>query len=140
MVERGGKLRLIPVKDAKAEITAPVLAKHVSTDALLQTDEHATFAIIGQRGQFAGHRMVNHSRTYASGDNHTQHIESAFSLLKRGVYGTFHKVSVKHLGRYCQEFSFRFNRRGNQAGLFDATVKELVRGKALRFKTLIASE
>ncbi len=49
------------------------------------------------------------------------------------------EVSIKHLGRYCNEFSYRFNRRGNQAGLFDSTVKGLVNGKALRFKSLIAS-
>jgi hypothetical protein len=84
--------------------------------------------------------MINHHESYAQGENHTQHIESAFSLLKRGVYGTFHKVSIKHLGRYCNEFSYRFNRRENQAGLFDATVKRLVNGKALRFKSLIAEE
>jgi transposase-like protein len=140
MVERGGRLRLIPVKDAKAEITGPVLEKHISPDAILQTDAHATFEIIGERGKFAGHRMINHSKSYAMGENHTQHIESAFSLLKRGVYGTFHKVSIKHLGRYCNEFSYRFNRRGEQANLFNATIKGLVRGKALRFKTLTASE
>jgi ISXO2-like transposase domain/Transposase zinc-ribbon domain len=139
MIERGGKLRLIPVKDATREVTGRVLEEHVNKDALLQTDAHAIFEIIGKRGQFK-HRMINHSEAYAIGDNHTQHVESAFSLLKRGVYGTFHKVSIKHLGRYCNEFSFRFNRRGNQAGLFNATVKELVNGKALRFKTLIASE
>jgi hypothetical protein len=40
------------------------------------------------------------------------------SLLKRGVYGTFHKVSIKHLGRHCNEFSFRFNRRGEQLQMF----------------------
>jgi transposase-like protein len=141
MYERNtGKLRLIPVKDAKADITGPVLEKHISPDALLQTDHHATFEIIGERGKFAGHRMINHRRSYAIGENHTQHIESAFSLLKRGVYGSFHKVSIKHLRRYCNEFSYRFNRRGMQAEMFDATVKELTRGKALRFKTLIASE
>ena len=139
MIERGGKLRLVPVKDAKLEITAPMLEKHVSQDAILQTDEHPTFAIIGQRGYFADHRMINHQRSYASGANHTQHIESAFSLLKRGVYGTFHKVSIKHLGRYCNEFSYRFNRRGEQLAMFDATLKNLTRGTVLTYKDLVAS-
>ncbi len=137
MYERGtGKLRLIPVKDAKADITGPVLEKHISPEALLQTDAHATFEIIGARGKFAGHRMINHRRSYAMGENHTQHIESAFSLLKRGVYGTFHKVSIKHLGRYCEEFSYRFNRRDEQLRMFDGTLKNLTRGKALRYKKL----
>jgi transposase-like protein len=140
MIERGGKLRLIPVKDATREITAPVLAKHISPDALLQTDAHTTFEIIGQRGPFAAHRMINHRKSYAMGDNHTQHIESAFSLLKRGVYGTFHKVSIKHLGRYCNEFSYRFNRRGEQLAMFDETLKHITRGKVLSYKKLTASE
>jgi len=138
MIERGGKLRLVPVKDAKLEITAPILDKHVSQDATLQTDEHSTFAIIGKRGYFADHRAINHQETYASGANHTQHIESAFSLLKRGVYGTFHKVSIKHLGRYCNEFSYRFNRRGAQLEMFDAALKNLTRGEALPYSKLTA--
>jgi len=136
MIERGGKLRLIPVKDATREITAPVLSKHISPDALLQTDAHATFEIIGGDRKFAAHRMINHRKSYAIGENHTQHIESAFSLLKRGVYGTFHKVSIKHLGRYCNEFSYRFNRRGEQLAMFDETLKHLTRSKALTYAKL----
>jgi hypothetical protein len=78
--------------------------------------------------------------SYGQGDIHTNTVENAFSLLKRGVYGTFHKVSIKHLGRYCEEFSFRFNRRDSQKQLFDVTLKGLVKEAALPFKTLIASE
>ena len=66
-------------------------------------------------------------------------MENAFSLLKRGVYGTFHRVSVKHLGRYCNEFSYRFNRRGEQLQMFDATLKSILNEKALSFKKLTAS-
>jgi hypothetical protein len=80
--------------------------------------------------------MINHRKSYAIGENHTQHIESAFSLLKRGVYGSFHKVSIKHLGRYCNEFSYRFNRRGMQLEMFDATLKNLTRGEVLSYKKL----
>ena len=84
--------------------------------------------------------MINHRKIYAIGDNHTQHIESAFSLLKRGVYGTFHKVSIMHLERYCNEFSYRFNRRGMQERMFDETLKRLVNGKPLPFAKLTASD
>jgi hypothetical protein len=135
MVERGGRLRLVPVKDAKIEITEPMMGKHISPDAILQTDEHPTFEIIGTR-KFAAHRTVNHRRTYGIGDLHTNTIENAFSLLKRGVYGTFHKVSIKHLGRYCDEFSYRFNRRGEQLAMFDVTLKNLANGKALPYAEL----
>jgi transposase-like protein len=136
MVERGGKLRLVPIADGKMEAIEPVIEKHVSADATLQTDESAVYAIIGQRRFPGRHRAINHSRTYGIGDLHTNTVENAFSLLKRGIYGTFHKVSIKHLGRYCDEFSFRFNRRGEQLQMFDATLKNLTRGEALPYKKL----
>jgi transposase-like protein len=140
MIERGGKLHLVPVKDAKLEIIRPFLQEHISPEAeALYTDEHPTYAIIGQRDFGGKHRAINHSRTYAIGDLHTNTIENAFSLLKRGIYGTFHKVSIKHLARYCEEFSYRFNRREQQAQLFDSTLKGLLREKALPFKILTAS-
>ncbi|HKI11322.1 MAG TPA: IS1595 family transposase [Candidatus Acidoferrum sp.] len=140
MQARNGNLKLIPVKDTKMAIIEPQILKHISPDATLQTDESAVYWIIGERHFPGRHRKINHSISYAVGQNHTQHIENAFSLLKRGVYGTFHHVSIKHLGRYCNEFSFRFNRREEQAQLFNSTIKGLVHGEALRFKTLIASE
>ena len=70
---------------------------------------------------------------------HTNTIENAFSLLKRGVYGTFHQVSIKHLGRYGHEFSYRFNRRGEQSQMFDGTLKSILNQKALPYKKLPAS-
>jgi len=115
MIERGGKLRLIPMTDAKMAIIEPEIAKHIHPDATLQTDESAVYSIIGQRRFPGRHRTINHRSAYVMGDNHTNTIENAFSLLKRGIYGTYHKVSIKHLGRYCNEFSYRFNRRGGTA-------------------------
>ncbi len=140
MVERGGKLRLIPVKDAKMESIGPMLSEHISPDVeTIYTDAATTYAIYLSK-HFAGkHKSINHIKSYAQGDIHTQHIESAFSLLKRGVYGTFHKVSIKHLGRYCNEFSYRFNRRGEQLAMFNETLKHLIRGEALPYAKLTSS-
>jgi hypothetical protein len=137
MIERGGKLRLIPVKDEKIAILQPVLEKHISPDVeTIYTDEHVSYPIALRRN-FAGmHKTINHSRTYGIGEIHTNTIENAFSLLKRGLYGTFHKVSVKHLGRYCDEFSYRFNRRGAQKEMFDGTLKNIVNEKALPYAKL----
>ncbi len=73
------------------------------------------------------------------GDTHTNTVENAFSLLKRGVYGTFHRASIKHLGRYFHEFAYRCNRRGEQLQMFDATLKSILNEKALPFKKLTAS-
>ncbi len=136
MQSRDGNLKLIPVKDTKMAIIEPQILKHVSPDATLQTDESAVYWIIGERHFPGRHRKINHSLSYAVGENHTQHIENAFSLLKRGVYGTFHHVSIKHLGRYCNEFSYRFNRREEQMQMFDSTLRNLTRGEALPYSKL----
>jgi transposase-like protein len=140
MIERGGKLRLIPVADNKMSIIEPVIMRNISPDAKLQTDESAIYTIIGQRFFAGRHDMITHSRTYGIGDIHTNTIENAFSLLKRGIYGTFHKVSIQHLGRYCNEFSYRFNRRGEQLEMFDGTLKNLTNGEILPYKKLIGRD
>jgi transposase-like protein len=140
MIERGGKLKLIPVKDKIRKAIEPVMLEHISPEATLQTDESMLYYFIA-KDHFPGrHRTINHIRSYGMGENHTNTIENAFSLLKRGIYGSFHKVSSKHLGRYCNEFSYRFNRRGMQLQMFDGTLKNLTRGKVLSYKKLTASE
>jgi transposase-like protein len=140
MIERGGKLRLVPAKEAKMRVIEPIIEKHVHPESVLQTDDSAIYAIIGQRRFPGRHRVINHSRSYGIGENHTNSIENAFSLLKKGVYGTFHHVSIKHLPRYCNEFSYRFNRRGNQPEMFEETVKGLLSAEPLPLKTLTASQ
>jgi len=134
--ERGGRLRLIPIADAKMTSIEPEILKHVSKNAIIHTDESAVYQIIGKRHWGGRHRTINHKSAYVIGDLHTNTVENAFSLLKRGVYGTFHKVSIKHLGRYCNEFSYRFNRRSEQLSMFNVTLKNLARGKALTYDKL----
>ena len=111
-----------------------MLDKHISTDTMLQTDRHPTYAIISERKWVGRHGVIDHNRSYAMGDIHTNTIENSFSLLKGGAYGTFHKVSIKHLGSYCDEFSYRFNSRGEQLAMFDGTLKDLVHGGVLPYK------
>ena len=141
MRERGGNLRLIPVKDTKMEIIGPVLSEHISPDVdTIYTDDAATYGIYLGRNFAGKHKIINHTQSYVRGNTHTQHIENAFSLLKRGIYGTYHKVSIKHLSRYCNEFSFRFNRRDSQSQMFEETMKGLLKGQPLTYKALTASE
>ena len=74
------------------------------------TDEARVYKQIGE--EFASHESVNHSaKEYARGDVTTNTVESSFAILKRGLYGTFHSVSEKHLQRYANEFDFRWNNR-----------------------------
>jgi ISXO2 transposase-like protein len=117
-----------------------VIEKHVSPDVdVIYTDEHPIYDW-SLRGKYAGkHRTINHTRSYAIGKTHTNTIENCFSLFKRGLMGSFHHVSIRHLARYCNEFAFRFNRRESQAEMFDETLKGLLRGKPLPYKTLTAS-
>lgn len=136
MIERGGKLKLIPIADAKMASVEPPMLEHIGPNALLQTDTSFTHGWIGRYHFVGRHRMINHIVSYADGDNHTNSVENAFSLLKRGIYGTYHQVSIKHLGRYCNEFSYRFNRRGEQLQMFNSTLKNLTRGEVLSYKKL----
>jgi hypothetical protein len=68
---------------------------------------------------------------------HTNTVESSFSLLKRGLIGSFHRVSIKHLHRYLTEFEFRFNERSNGAR-FDKTAQRMLKGKTMPYKALTA--
>jgi hypothetical protein len=99
-----------------------VLEKHIAKSvATIYTDGHPIY-VYTLRDSFPGeHKRIDHNVAYGIGSTHTNTIENAFPLLKRGLHGTFHQVSKKHLGRYCDEFSYRFNRRKQQANMFAET-------------------
>jgi hypothetical protein len=142
MVERnGGRLKLVPVADTKGKILKPHLERHISENvATIYSDGSAVY-VFALNQKFAGkQKTIDHNKAYAIGDTHTQNIESAFSLFKKGLYGSFHHVSIKHIARYCNEFSYRFNRRHQQAEMFEQTIKGLLRGNPIRYKDLTASE
>ena len=78
--------------------------------SLVATDEHKGYARLDQLG--LPHETVNHaSGEYVRGNVHTANLDSFWSLLKRGIVGTFHKVSRDHLPLYLNEFSWRYNHR-----------------------------
>jgi hypothetical protein len=85
----------------------------------------------------AKHSTIRHSRgEYVRGDVHTNTVENGFSLLKRAVIGTYHQLSIKHLQRYLNEFSYRFNRR-EDADMFEATVGRMAGIKPMSYAKLI---
>ena len=109
---------------------------NVAPAARMMTDESRLYANLKQRG--FEHEIVIHSdKEWVRGDCHTQSIDSFWGLLKRGVIGTFHQISIKHLDRYITEFSYRWNNRQNQE-LFGITVACLVLGIPLPYAKLIA--
>ena len=108
-----GEKRTFHVPAVNGANLRAVINSQVSRNTHLMTDESRLYTITG-RGYMA-HGVVNHSRDeYARGEVTTNTVESSFSLLKRGLNGTFHSVSEKHLQRYCNEFDFRWNTRQSQ--------------------------
>ena len=78
--------------------------------------------------KFVDHGSVNHSKQYVDGIIHTNTVENFWSLLKRGIVGQYHKVSVKHLPMYINEFTYRYNNRKNE-NIFDDTILRAVGGR-----------
>lgn len=112
LVERGGKMRAKHVGTVSIRTLRETLTKHASRKSTLMTDDSPVSKHI--RNEFAAHGVVVHSKgeyVKKDGVTHTQTVESFFSLLKRGVYGSFHSVSEQHLQRYVDEFAFRWNTR-----------------------------
>lgn len=110
LVERGGQLRAKHVADVTAKTVRGVLKKHVDHRSHLMTDDSLVYYHVGR--DFAAHDAVNHSRDeYVRGEAHVNTAESFFSLVKRGMYGTYHAVSEKHLNRYVAEAQFKWNNR-----------------------------
>ena len=126
MIERGGDVSAHVVKKdrLKAKYLSALVRRHVDVErAILFTDEYKGY--IGIK-TFMPHRTVNHQLWYVAEDGtHTNSMESFWALLKRGIVGQYHKVSVRHLPRYIDEFSYRFNHR-NTPDVFDRTIARAV--------------
>ena len=110
LVERGGKVRSFHVANVTGETLRAILVTNADRGSWLMTDEHSGYINVGR--EFTGHGVVAHSKgEYGRGPFHTNTIEGFFSLLKRGIIGTYHHVSEQLLARYCAEFDFRYNTR-----------------------------
>jgi transposase-like protein len=139
--QRNGELRLFHSKDVKAKTLAKYIRENVSENAeVIFTDDYPSYPSAIKRAGVGSekHKAINHSkRIYVIGDTHTNTIESAFSLFKRGVRGTWHHVSAKHLAAYLEEMEFRFNNRKNPY-LFRDTVLKLIETPNIEYKKLTA--
>ncbi|EQD32905.1 ISSpo8, transposase [mine drainage metagenome] len=93
------------------------------------TDESSVYTKVGR--EFAQHGIVTHSTgEYVRNDVTTNTVESRFAVLKRGLYGTFHHVSEKHLQRYATEFDFRWNHRAKMGYTDSQRADAVLRGIA----------
>ena len=138
LVERDGRVRAHVVPNVSANVLKSAIFEMVDTSSAIMTDEFGAYKGIG--AQFAGgHHVVKHAKgEYKRGKASTNQAESFFALLKRGITGSFHSVSKKHLNKYCDEFAFRWSFRKIDDA--DRTVKAILasEGKRLTYKTPVA--
>lgn len=110
LVERGGNIRSFHVAVADKANVQAIVAANVARESRLHTDESRLYH--GADQHFASHETVRHSANeYARGDVHTNTVEGAFSIFKRGMRGVYQHCKEKHLHRYLAEFDFRYNHR-----------------------------
>jgi len=133
LVERQGRVRSFVLPTVTAKNLKPMIREHVERTAHMMTDQW-----IGYRGlkkEFAGHDSVNHAREeWVRGNAYTNTVEGYFSLLKRGLTGTYHHVSKQHLHRYLAEFDFRYNARYTDDAMRAALAVKAAEGKRLQYQ------
>jgi transposase-like protein len=107
-LERGGKVRTMVVPNRRKHALQGEVKKHVEAGAALYTDALQSYS--GLDAHYA-HEVIDHATAYVDGKIHTNGLENFWSLLKRGISGTYVSVEPFHLFRYLDEQSFRYNNR-----------------------------
>lgn len=134
MLERKGEVRTAVLNRASTKLIEKAVQDHVIPGSNLYSDEANAYVKVGK--EYA-HQVINHAETYVKGNVHTNSIENYWSLLKRGIKGTYVSVEPFHLFRYLDEQSFRFNtRKDNDQGRFMTALSQ-ISGKRVEYKALI---
>jgi transposase-like protein len=138
-VQRHGKVKAFVVPDRTNKTVISAMVANVQRGSLMVSDEYYhrdTFNLHGYNLVVMEHKVGE----YVRGAFHTNTIEGFWSLLKRGIYGIYHNVSPKHLQRYCDEFSYRYNtREQKQNERFTVTLQNAGKHR-LRYKDLIKKD
>lgn len=137
VIERGGEVRAFPIPNTQRPTLNSAVQKNVALGAKVYTDEHSGYD--GLESFYTRARVNHGGGLYVIGDCHTNTAESFFALFKRGLIGIYHKISPKHLSRYLNEFSFRYNIRAEENGAGLATLLCGCSGR-LTYKELTANE
>jgi transposase-like protein len=133
MLERGGNVRAIVVDTRKKKELQKQVREHVEAGAAIFTDELKSYSGLESDYQ---HAVINHAVEYVNENVHTNGMENFWSLLKRGLHGTYVSVEPFHLFRYVDEQAFRFNnRKMTDAERFDIVVRQIC-GKRLTYAGL----
>ncbi len=136
-VEREGKIRLQVIHARDRRTLHGWIKKNIADETeAIYTDDWPPYVGIGDHD--TRHETVNHSaKEWVRGDIHTNGVEGVWSLLKRAIVGSYHKVSAKHLDAYLDELEFRFNNRRNPYMFRDVLIR-ILDGEALRYEKLTA--
>jgi transposase-like protein len=134
--QRKGEIRLKVIDDRTREVLFDFIDKHVADNAeAIYTDDWPAYK--GIADEDTRHETVNHSeKEWVRGNVHTNYVENIWSLLKRSLVGSYHKVSKKHLDAYLDELEWRFNNRDNPY-LFRDTLIKLIKSNNLQYHELI---
>jgi transposase-like protein len=114
-VERGGKVYARVVANRQKETIKDVIFPVIEQGTTVNTDEFPAYIYAARDNEFE-HKVINHLEKYVDGNVHTNGIENFWSLLKRGLGGTYIAVEPFHLFRYVDEQAFRFNNRKDANG------------------------
>lgn len=134
LYEEKGQVRTFVVQNTSSETLHGIIKENVSADAIVVTDAYRSYN--GLSSNFR-HIVVKEEGGYKTGNLfHTNNIENFWSVLKRGIIGIYHYTSPKHLHRYCNEFSFRYNSRGITDAERFVDALRLVKGR-LKYSQLI---
>lgn len=133
-----GQVRARVIADVKSHNLKAACNELIEKSSRLITDEAMQYRTIGR--EYASHDAVHHgTREYVRGDITTNTIESFWSLIKRGVYGTYHNVSKTHLQRYVDEFEFRYNHRKLEDGQRTVAAIAGAEGKRLMYREPVSA-
>jgi transposase-like protein len=137
IIERGGELRLRKVPRANAKSVRAVYDKCVSPNVhRIVTDESSIYPYMFNKQEELKRFTIKHAEKYVDGWIHTNSIESSFACFKRGLVGSFHQLSYKHLDRYLSEFEFRQNNRKNPM-MFERLLQRSAKVPNLTFRALV---
>jgi len=137
ILERGGKVRTAVVPNRKKNALQTEIRKHVEAGSALYTDALLSYG--GLAGDYA-HQVIDHAVAYVDGKIHTNGLENFWSLLKRGINGTYVSVEPFHLYRYLDEQTFRYNERKLTDGeRFSMAVSGII-GKRLTWDRLTGKQ
>jgi transposase-like protein len=138
MVERGGKVVAGHVDTRKKKDLQPLIRERIEAGAAIFSDELKSYDGLGDDYK---HQVINHAVEYVNGNVHTNTMENFWSLLKRGLHGTYISVEPFHLFRYIDEQAFRYNHRKgmNDAERFSFVCSQ-VTGRRLTWNQLTGKE